>query len=108
MRLNICAKRRFAWSERPDDLLMPSPPRAAYFDGARDEWVLSGYADVLAALNDSRLVPAGQVQPSIHDGTHKFLSAAQLSEWRSEIESLAHSRVAALPVDRPVDLVGEL
>jgi cytochrome P450 len=118
MSVDLCAKRRFAWSERPDDLAMPRPPAPSYFDHVKSAWVLSRYADVLAALHDARLQPVSyekadtakaddEMRSSIRSETHRGLSLTQLFEWQQKIEPLARRRMASLAVDRPVDLVGE-
>jgi cytochrome P450 len=118
MSVDFCAKPQFGTSERPDDLLMPRPPCAPHFDRVPGAWVVSRYADVLAALHDSRLRPVSDktgdrtetyedMRSSIRSDTITQLSHSQLSEWQAAIEQLAHSQMAALPRDRPVDLVGD-
>lgn len=117
MAIDLSAKRLCTWSERPDDLRMSQPPRAVYFDSVRGEWVLSRYADVLAALHDSRLRPVGEKsgdraageagEEDVRSMTMRILSPSRISEWRASIEPLAESRMAALPADRPIDLLGE-
>jgi cytochrome P450 len=115
---DLCAKSRFIWSERPEDLSMPPPPRTGYLDRASGEWVLSRYSDVLAVLHDSRLEPQRhqsteqrerdeQARRSVRSATQKSLSLSQLSEWQLRIKQLAYSRMAELPVNRSVDLVAE-
>ncbi len=82
--------------------------------------VLSGYADVCAALRDKRLSAAGartQGEAGIFDeAAHsKFreqaraeLSPARVHAWRDLIAPLAHRMLAGLGgLDRPIDLVGE-
>src|SRR5262249_18569361 len=104
---------------RPDDLCIMQPPQPAYFDAALQAWVLSRYADVVAALQDSRLRPAGdkerdetgtdqETQTSIRSETQSALSGVKISEWESKMERPAHSGMDALPVDRPIDLVSEV
>lgn len=115
---DTCTKSPFTSSEQPDDLSMPQPPRPPYFDEALRAWVLSRYADVFAASQDSRLRPTGdkekdqtssdqQLQTSIRLETQRALSTSRLSEWQPTIERLASTGIAALKVDRFVDLVSE-
>lgn len=118
MSVDLCAKRRFSWSERPDDLASPRPPEPPYFDHVRGEWVLSRYSDVLSVLHDSRFQPTKDkqenrtatdelIQSSIRSDTQRSLQPSRLSEWQLIIEPLAQSSAAALPRNRIVDLVGE-
>jgi cytochrome P450 len=101
----------FEWKEKPEDLSMPPPPAAAHFDPSLEAWILSRYADVAAVLQDSRLRPAqSEAVPDMASTRHasqRALAASQLTEWQAEIEPLAYGQAMALPVDRPVDLVGE-
>jgi cytochrome P450 len=101
----------FDWRELPEDLSMPPAPSAAHFDPPLDAWLLSRYADVAAALHDSRLRPAqsdavGDMAVT-RPAAQRALSAARLAEWQAKLEPLAERHALALPVDRPVDLVGE-
>ncbi len=118
MSVDLESTRSYSWQERPEDLLLPCPPRSPWFDEAKDEWVLSRYADVFAALHDSRFQPShsnkdGSANPeegspaSIRSETLRSLSPSQLAQWQLRIEPLAESWVADLPQDRIVDLVGE-
>ena len=118
MDVTICAKRQFAWSEKPDDLMMPSPPQPPFFDRTRGTWVLSRYRDVVEALRDPKLLAAGAgttggtetsqlTIAEIRASTFAALASRQFSEWRPKFESLAHTNVMALPSDRPVDLISE-
>src|SRR5579864_4261583 len=108
-----------AWSG--DHVDSPSPPEieAPYFDSDLGAWVLSRYADVLAALRASSLVP---VSPRSKDkwelpdesGGSKMrseamvaLSAAQLRAWRGQIDSEAHFLAGRLSVGEPVELMSE-
>ncbi len=103
----------------PADPLSPPPPEAPYFDPAAGAWVLSRYADVLAAFRELRLWPIGQRgedQHSVRDETGKLrargemldaVSPAKVAPWQSQMEELAENAVRQLPRDRPVDLLGE-
>ena len=52
----------------PTDPLSPPPPEAPYFDQAAGAWILSRYADVLAAFRETRLWPIGQRGERIAQG----------------------------------------
>jgi cytochrome P450 len=93
-----------------------SPPR---FDAAQSAWILSRYADVLAALREPRLwpvsarsagnpeIPDEAAQSRVRSETTAALSPTILTEWQRQIEPLASEMVTGLPVDRAVDLVSE-
>jgi cytochrome P450 len=98
---------------------------APYYDEDLHAWVLSRYADVLAAFREPGLVPAGAKAKKVpaaaendsrDDGprlkmraeTLDALSPQQLREWSAELTSIAHDQVRTLPTDRAVDLVAEL
>ncbi len=101
------------------DPLSPSAPQAAYFDRQMQAWVLSRYADVLAALHAPRLWPAGakradcasvehrDQQAGLRARTQVALSRARLLEWQQALEPAAHRGMNALPANRAVDLVEE-
>ena len=96
---------------------------APYYDEELHAWVLSRYADVLAAFRAPGLVPTGAKAKKVHasdddsgdDGprlkmraeTLDALSPQQLREWSAELTSFAQDRVRTLPTDRAVDLVTE-
>ena len=96
-------------SALPADPLSPPPPQAAYFDPAAGAWVLSRYADVLAAFRELRLWPIGQRGEdhySLRDETGKLyvrgemldaVSPARLAPWQSHMEALAATAVEQLP-----------
>ena len=101
-----------------DDFSSP-PPKAPYFDSASGEWVLSRYADVLAAFRDPRLWPVGSRGEDEGDSRDEAgrlrargdvleaLSTARVAEWQSQLEVLADDSARQLPTDRPVDLLHE-
>jgi cytochrome P450 len=97
---------------------------APYYDEDLHAWVLSRYADVLAAFRAPGLVPAGakvKKVPASGDGdsgddgprlrmraeTLDALSPQQLRDWSAELSPIAHDHVCTLPIDRAVDLVTE-
>jgi cytochrome P450 len=108
-----------SWSQ--DQLDSPSPPEpdAAYFDYLLNAWVLSKYADVLAALRASSLAPSGPhqrkvVEPCDHSDraqmraeTIEALSPRQLRTWRERITCEVHELAGGLPTEEPVDLMGD-
>ena len=109
---------RVDWQERVEDLSAPPPPRRSYFDPVRKAWVLGRYQDVVAALHDPRLWPAGPAGKHVPDGdkeqqlrirseTQAALLPLRIAEWQSRIEPLARRYMTTLSVDSPVDLVGE-
>jgi cytochrome P450 len=97
----------------------PDPPPAPIFDRAKEAWIFSRYADVLAAFREERLVPIGnprQQQSVPQDASHRLklrtetmaaLSPARLAEWRKQFAVIANRRMEELAKDRPVDLIGE-
>jgi len=101
------------------DPLSPPPPQAAYFDAVADAWVLSRYADVMAAFREPRLWPIGQRgedQHAVRDETGKLhardelldlVSPAKVAQWQQRMEAQAQSAAERLPRGRPVDLLSE-
>jgi cytochrome P450 len=108
---------------RPDkqyvDPLSPPRPAAPYRDPSREAWVLSRYADVLAAFREPRLqLGRGRSEdpPEVSDTglqsrmrleTLAALSASKLAEWQVQVERLALTLIDQLPRSRPVDIVQE-
>ena len=104
--------------EAPDPLSPPAPV-PPYFDAARDGWVLSRYADVLAGFREPSLWTigaAGQNQMEVRDdsgrlqaraGMQEALSHPKVAEWRTKFEAVVSTVLAGLPDDRPVDLLRE-
>ncbi len=101
------------------DLAEPAPPAPPYYDPERGGWILSRYADVLAALREPRLWPAvarGEDHAKTRDEVGRLrlrpdvqesLAAAKLAEWQAQLAEPTRSAIGALPTDRPVDLLGE-
>ena len=99
--------------------MSPSVPQAAHFDSSRCAWVLSRYADVLAALREPRLWPVaarGEDQSKTRDHAGRLrlradvqeaLCPSRVAEWRAQMEALSTAAVENLPTDRPVDLLAE-
>jgi cytochrome P450 len=99
--------RRFPESAGSVPLTLPAPP---FFDPAQNAWVLSRYADVLAALRQPALRQAGLQKAPLHvrKDVSDTLSHSKLSEWQEQIEPLAYRIIRELPPDRPVELVSEM
>jgi len=97
--------------------LYPPLPQAPYFDSASGSWILSRYADVLAAFRDTRLFPSGsagedpggerdETGPLLERGAvQEAFSGVRIGEWQAKIEVLANELLQRLPADRPVDLL---
>jgi cytochrome P450 len=104
---------------RDPERVTPSPPQPPYFDPEQGAWVLSRYADVVAALREPSIWPEGADGEDVletREDTGRLriraealeaFSGASLVEWRKKMEPLAGCAVQALPVGRPVDLVSE-
>jgi cytochrome P450 len=99
---------------------MPEPPQPPYFDSAKRVWILSRYADVLAALQHPHLWPVGggdrQIETESRDEAGRLklrgdvlarFSQTNLAEWRPRMESEALRILPALPTGCPVDLFRE-
>jgi len=98
----------------------PSPEtRDPYFDVSLNAWVLSRYADVLAAFHCTNLFPAGsgigvtsqQLQEDLvaqmRRETRDVLSPARLRVWRRALSSATRSQVKSLSPDQPADLIDD-
>jgi len=76
---------------------------APYFDRTARTWVLSRYADVLAALREPGLCLTGHAEPQPERSQFKELAEACMPQMKPLAERMLHD----IPPDRPVDLVGE-
>jgi cytochrome P450 len=101
--------RRFSEDTGATSLSTPPPPEP-FFDPAENAWVLSRYADVLAALRESALLPDGPQKAPAHvrEDVLDTLSPSKLADWQEQIEPLAERMAADLPMNRAVDLVSEV
>ncbi|MGI8772082.1 MAG: cytochrome P450 [Acidobacteriaceae bacterium] len=92
---------------------------AAYYDEGLRAWVLTRYADVLAAFRAPGLVPTdreSKITSDIPDDDRRLkmraetleaLSPRQLREWSKQLTPMVHDRVRSLPTSRPAELVAE-
>ncbi|QNI32233.1 cytochrome P450 [Alloacidobacterium dinghuense] len=108
---------RPSWSD--DHLDSSSPPeiKASYFDEKLGAWVLSRYADVLAAFRSPVLVPTGAkggskkaapnetIRLKMRAETKAALSLRQLYKWQKILTSEADALTQRLPLGVPVNLV---
>ncbi len=94
------------------DPLSPPAPQAAYFDSGDNAWILSRFADVLAALREPALQPQGRSLGKNAGNARANVAAAlgntSLAGWQARIEALAQAAIAGLPAHRPVDLLSEV
>jgi cytochrome P450 len=109
----------FCSQEAGADPLSPPPSEAPRFDPVLATWVLSRYADVLAALREPRLSPISadsKDRPAVANQAEQVhiraeligaFSASRVAEWQAQIQPLAHGMLGVLGTDRPVDLVRE-
>ena len=106
-----------AWDRARSDSSSPPENRAPHFDESLGAWVLSRYADVLAAFHCSSLFPAGlnskePLDPPAGDEllrmrreTRDALSPLHLRVWRKGVTSAARAMVKNLSADQPVELI---
>jgi cytochrome P450 len=104
-----------------DHLESPFPPeiKAAYFDDKLGAWVLSRYADVLAAFRSPSLIPTGAKGGSnngMSDDTARLkmraetktaLSPKHLREWQKNLAPNVCVLTESLPACEPIDLVAD-
>lgn len=108
-----------AWESDRLDATAPPEIEDPYFDESLNAWVLSKYADVLAAFRSSSLYPIGpnsnagaeppdeRVVLEMRRETLDALSPAQLRGWREQMAPFVEALVNGLPTDRSVDLMDE-
>jgi len=94
-------------------------PELPRFDSSMEQWMLSRYADVSAALRDMRLCAAsgrvqgagGAVDEIAHSQFRELaqaeFSAARVAEWRAEITPRADRMFRGLALNRTVELLSE-
>lgn len=99
------------------DSSSPLENTAPHFDESLGAWVLSRYADVLAAFHCSSLFPSGlngkeQFDPPAEDEvlrmrreTREALSPLHLRVWRKGVTSSARALVEKLSAEQPVELI---
>jgi len=108
-----------AWSGDLLDSASPPEIEAPYFDNVLDAWVLSRYADILAALRSPGLSPAGphsrkipqaddeRSRLKIREEALEALSPARLQEWSDRLMPEVHALAGSLPVDQPANIIGD-
>jgi cytochrome P450 len=106
------------WNNQDGDPLVPPQPTPPCFDPALGSWILSRYADVLAALREPELqqtsgerTAAGRDrrdQSQIHDEVQADLCHAKLADWRTEMAVLAHGVMNRAIIGQPINLVREV
>jgi cytochrome P450 len=101
------------------DSPLPLELKAPYFDDVLDAWVLSRYADVMAAFHSPELYlvspkrkknperPNEEARRRIRTETLEALSPHQLREWREKIALEAKQLANALPSNYATDLVSD-
>jgi cytochrome P450 len=107
------------WTD--DHLDSPDPPeiKAPYFDERLGAWVLTRYADVLAAFRSPSLVPAGARGNASTDTlseadrlkmraeTRTAVSLRHLRKWQKVLAPEVSALTRSLLAGQPIDLVGE-
>ena len=106
-----------AWPADQLDSAVPPEPAAPYFDANLNAWVLSRYADILAAFRASSLFPASTnsakpVEPmpacahlKMRAETIEALPASRINTWRDVLQPQAEALAATLPCHEPVELL---
>jgi cytochrome P450 len=99
--------------------MTPARPEAAWFDSARNAWILSRYADVWAALREPNLWPVNGKHEIQRDGREadgrlqqrapmlEAIAGARVEEWRPRLEALTYRALESLATDRAVELLSE-
>jgi cytochrome P450 len=108
-----------SWTD--DYLDSPSPPeiKAPWFDNELGAWVLSRYADVLAAFQCPGLIPTGarsrtdktapdeMLRSKVRAETRFALSPRHLREWQKILAPRVSALTLSLPAGLPIDLVAD-
>jgi hypothetical protein len=106
-----------AWPADQLDSAVPPEPGAPYFDAKLNAWVLTRYADILAAFRASSLFPAScnsakPAQPmppcehlKMRAETIEALPASRINAWRDVLQPQAEALAASLPSLEPVELL---
>lgn len=103
-----------------DPYFIPSPPQEAYFDSARQAWILTRYRDVQAALRERGLHQASPRGESFPTGENEAIRAEQFAQvrteiaevhrgrWRADMEREARSVLRNLDGRKVIDLIGDV
>jgi cytochrome P450 len=106
-----------AWQVDELDSAVPPESAAPYFDANLNAWVLSRYADILAAFRSSSLFPSSsnsakpaEPMPScaplkMRAETTEALPASRIGAWRDVLQPQAEALAASLPFHEPVELM---
>src|SRR5271170_6787067 len=103
-----------AWPADELGSSLPPEPAAPYFDANLNAWVLSRYADIMAAFRASSLFPASSTstkpaQPmpacehqKMRGETLEALPASRINAWREQLLLAAEALAAAMLDGKPV------
>jgi cytochrome P450 len=93
------------------------PPQPAYYDNALNGWVLSQYADVVAALHDERLCPVNSraehvpareemtAQRELRTQTLTACSGPQIKTWQISFKELGQQMLTKLGSNTRADIL---
>jgi cytochrome P450 len=91
--------------------------RPPYFDSETNEWVLSRYVDVIAALREPELrlvgvrkdnnsdIPDETERQRLRAAIQKAFSSSRLVEWETRLDGIALSLIQGLSFDGPVEII---